>query len=133
MKAKCISEKLTSEQITALGKNYFSNQDYHITIGKEYLVLGLIFSSGKIGNGCFVEHLTDYGHYVLSPICLFDVIDKRISKYWKFEIDNDGDYRLWLPPTVKTYYHNDTSEEDELDVVADFLRMKKLLEEEEWH
>ena len=124
MRVKCKTITLTDEQKT--NEDYNLNQDFHITLNKEYLVFGISFNN----NGTvLIEHLTDYGHLVSTPLPLFDIIDNRASKYWVIKKFPDNSITFFPPSFFQEYYHDDLSER-EPKIVEDFKQVKKLMEDE---
>jgi hypothetical protein len=63
------------------------------------------------------------------PLCLFNIIENRISRYWKFQVWDNGDILFWPNSFYKPYYHDDLTEGNP-EVVADFLKVKRLIDEE---
>jgi hypothetical protein len=94
MLVKCLQEKPSDSQIEELGeyyKNYTSKHDSHLSIGKIYLVLGLMIKSRPhVGRGTWVTVLCDYAHIESYPIVLFEVLDGRVDLEWVVNSRPDG-------------------------------------------
>lgn len=77
MIVRCVAEYPNQEQLEQLGPEFLGKRGFHITVGKEYIVFGLtvVFDANRVGRGIHLEHLTDYGHLVNTPGCLFQVVD----------------------------------------------------------
>lgn len=133
MKVKCIYktfEELPKEtfdlllQINEL-KNLNSNKPC-ITVGKEYIVYGI---HSSLGNTWYFIADDDYIDY---PVCVlavfFKIIDPRISKYWHFDIDKNGDFSLWSPSWNQIEYYFDRLTDGEPDIVEDFKKIKEQID-----
>jgi hypothetical protein len=94
MLVKCLQEKPNESQIEALGeyyKKYSSKHDSHLSVGKTYVVLGLMMKSHPhVGRGTWVTVLCDYGHIEGYPIVLFEVLDGRVDIEWIVHSRPDG-------------------------------------------
>lgn len=100
--------------------------EFNLKLGQEYVVYGISF----LGGAPWVEIVGESNTYVYSvPLCLFEITDGTVSKYWVARIDQDGDILMWPPSFYKAYYHDDLSE-GILEVVKDFQRVQKLIMEE---
>jgi hypothetical protein len=131
MIVKCVSQYPTEDQLDYLGPKFFKNQAFHITIGKEYIVLGLSVSvePDPSGRGVAVEIVTDYGHLGGTPLCLFQIVDGTASRYWEVKVREDGIVTLWPTSFYREYFHDDLSESVP-DVVEEFQRVRDLIEAE---
>jgi len=130
MRLKCIHTSLTREQERDLGRAYRADQDFHVTIGREYVAMGLNFSmnSNVHGTGVWVHLVTDFGNLAWAPVQLFDIIDARVSKYW-IARQLDHVFTLWPESFYRQFYHDDLLE-GVPEVVNDFQRVRSLLEAE---
>jgi len=129
MVIKCISIKPNLAQKELLPEAH-RKADFHITEDKEYLVLGIRFLlDSSVGQCSMVEIVSDYGHLSAAPLFLFHVIDSRISKFWNLKVFNEFTITLWPEAFYREYFHDDLSENIE-EVVNDFKKVKRLLEEE---
>lgn len=122
MKISCNSKKLKTDQLYILGKHAESLNNFHITIGNDYIVFGLRFNG--VNNGCFVQILSDYNHLIEVPILLFDIIDSRSSGFWEIKLFSEGSITLWPPSFYREYYHDDLFEEV-LEIVEDFKKVNQ--------
>jgi len=131
MKVKCVQAYPTPEQIAKLGPDFLKRQTFGVTVGEEYLVLGLQFqiNSTLFGTGVVIQFINDDGHIGFAPLYLFEIIDGRPSKYWEARFWEDGSLTLWPTSFYREYYHDDLSE-DVPEVVEDFKRVRALLESE---
>ena len=135
MIVRCKLSYPTEEQIAHLGPEFVRQQAFGIEPGEEYVVLALTvdFGSRHLGLGPWVRIYTrkHVAHIITSaPLCLFEVVDPRPSRYWELRAPEGATVAtLWPPSFYREYYHDDLSE-DVPEVVADFERVVKLLEDE---
>lgn len=145
MKVRCVATALDSEQTNALGLPPDGIiLDYRLTVGEEYLVIGLTFELGTAndGAGVYAHVLLPNGDLAYSHLYLFEVIDPRASCYWhvrKVQFAGEQFIEL-LPPTLfdmLTTFDDDTRSglEQELAVTAalhsaEFRRTVELLRSE---
>jgi hypothetical protein len=76
-----------------------------------------------------VQHISDYGHLVSAPLCLFEVVDSTASRYWQLRVRDDGTVTLWPASFYREYFHDDLSE-GVLEVSQEFAQARKLIESE---
>ena len=116
MKIRCIAELPNEEQAVRLGKNYSpGKQEFSLFIGKEYIVFGLSILDGAT----WVQILSDFGYLYSVPLCLFEITDGRVSRYWQARSYENGTLKLWPPSFYQDYYHDDLIE-GVPEVVEDF-------------
>jgi hypothetical protein len=125
MRAKCVRLSPAQRELAGSGK-----QDFHLTIGSQYLVFGIQFAidSELHGTGVWLHLVSDHGHLSWAPISLFDIVDPRVSKHWRIHVDHYG-VRLWPESFFQAFYHDDLSE-DVPNVMEDFKKVRALLESE---
>src|SRR5258705_215588 len=101
----CNRDYPTEEEIARRGKDFYRRQAFHISIGREYLVLGVSFfaNSRLYGPGCVLLVEDDYGHPAMAPASLFTLVDDRVSPHWVGWLLEDGSFQL-LPPSFKGEY-----------------------------
>lgn len=128
MKVRCVAEFPTEAQAQKLGagKVYFrGRQAFYVQIGAEYVVFGLRVFAGAP----WVDILSESGYLYPVPLCLFEIIDNRLSRYWTIKMYEDGDIILQPPSFFRDYYHDDLIESNK-EVLQDFARVRDLLEQE---
>jgi hypothetical protein len=126
MKVKCISRLPTEEQAVKLGEHYrHGKQDFHLQIGKEYIVYGISILRGI----AWIELASDTGYLYSVPLFLFEITDERVSKYWKVRMDKDGDLMLWPSSFYIKFYHDDLAE-GVPEIVEDFNKIQSLIKTE---
>jgi len=108
MKIKCINntgESLRSYENTNLKKEELGRfgatgyTEYGLVIGKEYLVMGMIFGEGSL------DYLIDDGRVISTyPYPLFEVIVNDISPKWFFKSFKKDDDNYPYQEAVWGYY-----------------------------
>ncbi len=108
MKLRCVSDYVTEQQRAALGRRpYQGHLEWGLTVGQEYLVLGLTFEADPehFRTGPHVDLLLKTGD-VLNvrsyDLCLFEISDPRASRYWEVRTREFGDRQIvdLLPPPL---------------------------------
>jgi len=131
MIVKCIAKYPSEDEMTYLGPKFFKERDFHVTIGREYIVFALTFLAEPdfAGRGLFVDIVTDFGHLVGVPLCLFSIIEGSASRYWEIREGKAGQITMWPQSFYREYYHDDLSE-GVPEIVQDFNRVRALIEAE---
>lgn len=131
MKVICRQKSLSGEQRTALG--FSLNQagvGYELTVGQEYTVLGISFQSQSVWNkGAIALLRDDIGRCASVPMCLLEVSDARLSRYWLASKKGEFDISLWPKEFEEEYFLDDLSD-GESSVVQIFDQVSRLLDEE---
>ena len=114
MRIRCINRELTEEQRGLLKAPSRFRPTHALTVGKEYLVLGIvsIIDSPQYGNTALFEIVNDGGQFVLFPAMLFEVTDARCSSYWRAAVSGDGSVTLRPEELYREFFHDDLSEGD---------------------
>ncbi|SRR5579884_2198927 len=114
MKIRCISRELTEQQRDLFKAPSRFRPNPRISVGKEYLVLGIVYimESPQYGNTALFEILDDDDHLILYPAVLFEVTDGRCSRFWRAAIHKDGAVTLRPEEFYRQYFHDDLSEGD---------------------
>ena len=131
MIAKCIGTTLTEEQREATNAPALFRPRYQITVGKEYVVLGVSFLVGSevYGNCSLFGIRDDAGRFVSMPTVLFDLSDPRPSRFWLARRSGKADLMLFPEEFYREYFHDDLSERD-IETVAVFNGVMARLEAE---
>lgn len=120
MRVRCISDSVTPEDNVAIGRHQLpSIRDKRLSIGKEYLVLGLSFEfdPAHLTSGPYVFILLDKGNVAYFDLALFEVSDPRVSRYWqirKVEFDSRQVVDI-LPPALFDQLNDPADDERSLD------------------
>lgn len=129
MIVKCIAELPTRDQAKRLGEHYRGgNQAFGVVPGTEYIVFALTMLGGEPWVEITDSDL-DPGYLWGVPLCLFEIVNPRLSVLWEARIVKNGELRLEPPSLSRHNYHDDLFEGVE-EVVADFRRVRQDLEEE---
>lgn len=127
MKIRCISQKPDSIQRADLPIAYHSS-DFHVTVGKVYVVLGISFNFNDPSRRySMVEIVNDYGHLSSVLLILFEIVDSHVSKYWLVREIASNIFTFWPPDFYTEYFHDDLSE-DVPEVVERFAAVRKAIE-----
>ena len=132
MRVKCLDVSLTSEQKLFLGVPESVRTRHQITVGATYTVLGLSFVIGShfFGSGPVLEILDDASPCIsLVPLCLFEIVDPRPSRFWVARKVNDFTLSLWPEEFYEDYFHDRLSDGEPIGVEA-FRRVVDRLENE---
>jgi hypothetical protein len=114
MKARCTNRELTEEQRVLLKAPSRFRPSHALTVGKEYLVLGIVsvIDSPQYGNTPLFEIVNDDHQFVLFPAVLFEVTDARCSSYWRAAVSENGTVTLRPEELYREFFHDDLSEGD---------------------
>jgi hypothetical protein len=130
MLVRCISTQPTEEQAQRLGvgKNYFpGKQQFGVAAGEKYLVFGLSIVDGET----WIDILLLPSGYLHSvPLILFEILDRRLSKYWVIGFGPKGNLIMRPSSIVDQPYYFDDLSNGVPEVVEDFREVKELLEAE---
>lgn len=130
MRVKCISLLPNAEQEKRRGiwKHYYPGKmKFDINIGDEYIVYSMSIIEGTPWIDVFGKRIEGI-HSV--PLCLFEIIDDSVSKYWVVRIVDNYNLLLW-PPSFFSHCYHDRLSDDVEEVVEDFKRVQKMLIEED--
>ena len=107
MLVRCRSTLPTLPQSVRLGR-YFKPgaQEFPVEIGREYMAFGLRLW----GAGAWVDIEVDAGYLVSVPLCLFEVIDAKVSGTWTIRLHDDEDVALMPEPFHVEFFQDDLIE-----------------------
>jgi hypothetical protein len=96
MRVQCKNRELTEEQRVLLKASSRFRPNHRLTVGKEYLVVGLIgiVDSPQYGNTILFEIVNDDRQFVIFPAILFEVTDARCSAFWRAAVQKNGTVTL---------------------------------------
>ena len=111
MIVRCKRFAWTPEDVVHFGGNPLFTPVFSLTVGRDYLVLGMQFirKSTIYGAVTLFELENDDGVLVPAPNVLFQVVDGRASKWWEARQDEDGDLKLCPREFYQEYFHDDLS------------------------
>lgn len=106
-------------------------QDFHLSEGKEYLVVGLQFAVGSNihGTGTWLHLVNDNGHLSWAPLSLFDVLDPRVSRLWEIRQPDATVVTMWPPLLYREFFHEDLADADP-NATGAFADLMRALETE---
>jgi hypothetical protein len=112
MRVKCLAERLTGDQRIATQASNLFNPTYQITVGQSYIVLGinLFINSSVFGKCCLYMIQDDAGRCVPVPSVLVEIIDWRVSSFWRAKQLDQFDLTLWPEELYQEFFHDDLSE-----------------------
>jgi hypothetical protein len=129
MRVVCTASFPNQEQINELGDDFYTNQDFGLIVGREYLVLGLSYTTHSYcGNTVTVSYF-DEDHLLLAPIILFEITDHRVSHYWEVRKTENGSLTLWPPLFYESFFRNRLSDYEK-EARESFERVYQLLDSE---
>jgi len=132
MKIRCIANtgaSLPDDYIEpAIG--YTKEIQFSLTVGREYVVYAF-----REWRGTIWYYICDdnYSYYPMeNPAPMFEAVDNRVSKYWRFELSPNGllmiIFEQWF--TDPYFYDKLTDQEDE--EVEIFDKVKELMDAEDF-
>ena len=121
MKVKCVAKDLTEEQkkILRVPPNIDPGCGT-LTIGKDYLVLGITYEiSLYYWTSVVFEIEDDIGSSSSAPICLFEIVDPRPSVFWRAQ-HFFPNFTLWPVEFYQDFFHDLLSDgEPEINKIFD--------------
>lgn len=134
MKVKCIQNVIDSNLAKQVDFPRRAPTDYRseITIGKEYVVLGLCYIPSSLywAGKPAISIKDDDGDLSFVPIFLFEIIDPRPSKFWQIRYNDDGSLEMYPEAFYRNFFHDDLSE-GVPEIKADFIKICEKLEKEQ--
>jgi hypothetical protein len=107
MLLRCTATLPTLPQSVRLGRYFKAGaQEFPVEIGREYMAFGLRLW----GSGAWADIEVDAGYLVSVPLCLFEVVDGKVSEMWKIRMHDDGDIDLLPEAFHSQYFHDDLIE-----------------------
>jgi hypothetical protein len=138
MRVRCILNdytKLENSEVVERIKNQFHGHNYsYLSIGEEFIVYGIFFSMNYPWL-LILEKDSELPSYL--PIDLFEILDERLSKYWRIGstnmnelgyINHEPNTRLALKEWAEDYAFYENLFESELTAVTLFNKYKKLMD-----
>lgn len=133
MIVKCLTAYPDENQLQRLGPGFLRNHDIYVTVGREYVVLGLTINvdSLTMGIGAWIDVLMepDIPTVIPVPLCLFEIIDPKVSRYWEVRVLSEG-FVIFEPPSFsrKSFLENVSDRIPE--AVEEFWHVYSLVETE---
>ena len=141
MKVRCIfntgedlrsyeKKSLNKEELGRFGATAYT--EYGLTIGKEYIVMGII-----LGEGTLYYLIDDSGYASVYPYPLFEIVDNKLPQNWFYKALNNIDENYPYQEAIWGYYelccdknHFEQLIEREEDAQRIYFRRKIELEKE---
>ncbi|PSB44465.1 hypothetical protein C7B67_22620 [filamentous cyanobacterium Phorm 6] len=132
MKIRCIANtgaSLPDDYIEpAIG--YTKQIQFSLTVGREYVVYAFREWRGTIWYYICDDNYTYYP--MQNPAPLFEVVDSRVSKYWRFELAPNGRLEIafeqWF---TDPYFYDKLTDQEEAEVEI-FDQVKELMDAEDF-
>lgn len=125
MLLRCINNAPSADQLTALKTSMLPGETFHLTVGEEYVALGLEFWNGLV----WVDIAENERTVTSAPLFLFEIVDGQLSQYWSTRQQADGLVRLWPELFYERAFHDRLSN-DAPELVGRFNELRRLLEAE---
>mgnify|MGYP001550236977 CR=1 FL=1 len=126
MIVRCVAELPSSSQARALGARYRpGKQAFGIIRGQQYVVFAVRALDGQLWIDIMDDDLVP-GYLFGAPLCLFELVDCRVSGTWELHLRSGNDYEMAPPSLFREYYHDDLFEGVQ-EVVDDFLEVRRRL------
>lgn len=130
MRIRCIANTGTVLSETyldpAVGRT--KETEFQLTIGKEYTVYALYQWQGSIWYYICDDGYTYYPQQ--NPAPLFEVVDNRLSSYWRFKVYPNGLLKLAFEEWLSDQYFYDKLTDGEETEVLIFEKLKELIDTE---
>jgi len=132
MKIRCIANtgEALPEKYIDPPRGYTKKIKLALTIGKEYVVYAIREWQGSIW-----YYICDdiFSYYPMeNPAPMFEVVDSRVSKYWRFELSPNGllmiAFEQWF---TDTYFYDKLTDQEEAEVEI-FEKVKELMDAEDF-
>jgi hypothetical protein len=130
MRIRCIANTGASlpESYIDPARGYKKETEFPLTVGKEYTVYALKEWQGSVWYYICDDH---YMYYPMqNPAPLFEIIDSRVSNYWRFKLYPNGLLKIafeqWLSDT---YFYDKLTDQKEEQVLI-FDKVKELMDAE---
>jgi hypothetical protein len=120
MIVRCNATRLDETYRRRVGGDPKLHTDFQLTIGKEYIVLGITFvvQSPICGSGILFDLEDDFGFCFSTPAQLFDIVDPRPSAYWMARRFGDDDLALWPEEFYRPSFHDRLSDGHQEERIA---------------
>jgi hypothetical protein len=132
MRVRCIANtgKNLPENYIDPARGYTKTIELPLTVGKEYMVYAI-----RLWQGIVWYYICDdnYSYYpIQTPAPLFEVVDNRVSKYWRFMLNPNGVLRFvfeqWLNDSC---FYDKLTDQEEAEVEI-FDKVKELMDAEDF-
>jgi len=128
MRLRCKPSVMNAEtEVRRLAKRPRRDRNsYDLTVGRQYVALGLGFWDEQV----WVEIATEGDLIAPVPLLEFEIVDGRLSAFWKTRLDADGAVRMWPASFFQDNFHSRLADR-EPSALTEFARVRELLEAED--
>lgn len=132
MQVRCIANTGNALPESYLKSDFYFTKEveFPLTLGKEYVVYALYQSQGNVWYYICDDNYTYYP--MQNPAPLFEVVDSRVSKYWRFELAPNGRLEMafeqWF---TDPYFYDKLTDQEEAEVEI-FEKVKELMDAEDF-
>ncbi len=130
MRIRCIAntgESLPSNYIDP-ARGYKKETEFPLTVGKEYTVYALKQLQGTVWYYICDDNSTYYP--IQTPAPLFEMVDNRMSQYWRFKVYNNGLLKIAFQQWFSAPYFYDKLTNQKAEEVLIFEKVKELMDAE---
>lgn len=130
MKIRCIANNGSSlpESYLDLGRGYKKEMEFPLTVGKDYPVYAFSVKEQQVWYYICEDNYTYYP--MRSPAPLFEVVDNRMSVYWRLKIHPNGllevAFDQWF---LDPYFYDKLTDQKEEEVLI-FEQVKEFIDTE---
>ncbi|NER32676.1 MAG: hypothetical protein F6J93_01110 [Oscillatoria sp. SIO1A7] len=107
---------------------YKKEMEFQLIVGKEYTVYALYELQGMVWYYICDESYTYFP--IHNPAPLFEVVDNRISQYWRFKLNANGLLEIGFEEWISDRYFYDKVTDMEEPEVSIFEKAKELIDAE---
>jgi hypothetical protein len=130
MRIRCIANTGTflPKSYIDPAQGYKKETEFPLTIGKDYTVYAL-----KEWQGTVWYYICDdnYMYYPMqNPAPLFEVVDSRVSQYWRFKLYPNGLLKIAFEQWFSDIYFYDKLTDQKEEEVLVFEKVKELMDAE---
>ncbi|MEB3340828.1 hypothetical protein [Okeania sp.] len=128
MKIRCIANTGASlpENYLDPAVNRTTETLFRLTVGKEYIVYAIDQAEGKFWYYICDDNFIYYPQKHCAP--LFEIVDDRVSKYWRFKLWENGLLEIAFPHWLNDPYFYEKLTDKEPAEVDLFKRIKALMD-----
>ncbi|MDF0554534.1 hypothetical protein [Kamptonema sp. UHCC 0994] len=130
MKVRCIANtgEFLPDNYLDPARGYTRKIELPLTVGEQYIVYAMREWQGKVW---YYICDNNYSYYpIQTPAPLFEVVDNRVSKYWRLMFDANGVLRIafdqWF---TDANFYDKLTDQEEAEVLI-FEKVKELMDAE---
>jgi len=132
MQVRCIANTGNALPESYLKSDFYFTKEveFPLTLGKEYVVYALYQSQVNVWYYICDDSYTYYP--MQNPAPLFEVVDSRVYKYWRFELAPNGRLEMAFEQWFTDPYFYDKLRDQEEAEVEIFEKVKELMDAEDF-